>query len=176
MRTAKRITSILLAAVIALSFSVFGFAEETATPGDAPATQTDAPEVPEIEMLETSAVDGKLIAYKGVESYFVIYPQPEESEPRFDVRNTVITLSEEGIVEARPEKNEEYRFGNIVVKGLKLGKTVVTVTDPGSGKSCSVEVTVLPSIIYRIQNFHIFIQYVPFLIFAWIVRHLPVKN
>jgi len=158
MTKTKRILSVILAALMAFSFAAVAFAADE--------------DVPPLEALDTSAVNGKMVAYIGVETYFVIYPQPEEAEPRFDVRSAVITCSKEGIVKAEAYKNEEYRFGSVNITGLKLGSTVVTVTDPDSGVSCSVKVTVLPSIIYRIQNFKIFLDYVPFYIFYWIMRLL----
>ena len=166
MKTSKRIICLLLSLIMAFSVSAVAFAEE-ASPENPP--ETSSQEVPELKSLDTSAVDGKMYAYVGEKSYFVIYPEPLEAETRFDVRNTVITCSEEGIVEAKPEKIEEYRFGNINVVGVKLGKTTVTVTEPESGVSCSVEVTVLPGFIYKLINLHNFLPLLPYLIFMRIV-------
>ncbi|MCR4615823.1 MAG: hypothetical protein K5756_06720 [Clostridiales bacterium] len=163
MKKINKIISVVLAALMMLSLTCTVFAEE---------------EIPPIESLDTSAVNGKLTAYKGVETYFVIYPQPEEAEPRFDVRNAVITCSKEGIVKAEAYKNEEYRFGAVNITGLKLGSTVVTVTDPDSGISCSIKVTVFPGVFYRIKNIASFIDYIPYYVFFWILKVLgkyPVK-
>ena len=152
MKAINRILITVLSLVIVLT-PVFAFAEETPKEN-----------LPPIESLDTSAIDGKLIAYKGFETYFVVYPYPEEAEPRFDIRNAQITVDDESIIIAEPEKEEQNRFGSVNITGLKLGKTTVTVIDPESGKSCSVEVTVLPGIIYRVQNFFMFIDYIPFFI------------
>ena len=171
MKFKNKTISILLALMMMLSLCASGYAGEAATPADATPADASAAEkeIPPITFLDTSAIDGKITAYRGIETYFVIYPQPEEAEPRFDVRNTVITFSEEGIVEAHPEKVEQYRFGSINITGIKLGKTVVTVTDPGSGLSCSVEVTVIPPLGYYIRNFFSFLEYLPYLLFMRIV-------
>ena len=113
---------------------------------DSPASEST-----KLVSLDTSAVDGKLKAYIGIETYFVVYPEPLEAEDNFDVRNTIITYSKDGIIEAVADKNEEYRFGSINVTGLKLGKT-----------------TVYPSFGYRLLNFISSAEYIPFLIFMWI--------
>lgn len=174
MKTIRLFLSITLSLLAVFSCAAAGYAADTATPAEA-ATSSDAAEsgaeIPQIEYLETSAIDGRMSVYKGIEDFFVIYPTPEEAEPRFDIMKTVISLSEEGIVEASPEKIENYRFGNIRLKGLKYGKTTVTVTDPGSGLSCSVEVTVIPAIGYYIRNFFSALEYLPFFIFMWIAGH-----
>ena len=174
MKKIKTAAGILLSLLIILSCFAPGYAADTASPTDA-ATPSDSAgneeEMPQIEYLDTSADNGKMYIYKGVEDYFVIYPSPEKAEPRFDIMKTVITVSEEGIVEAMPEKVPEYRFGNIRLKGLKYGKTTVTVTDPGSGLRCSVEVTVIPAIGYYIRNFFSALEYLPFFIFMWIAGH-----
>lgn len=161
MRNFKRTLSLLLAVLLALSACVFAAAEET------PAQLTG---------LDTSAVDGKLTAYLGVETYFVVYPEPLEAEAQFDVRNAVITCSEEGIVEVRPEKVEEYRFGSVEILGVKLGTTVVTVTDPASGVSCAVTVRVVPAFGYRLQTFFSFLEYLPFFIYMRILQLFGIRG
>ncbi len=162
MKTAKRILCVLLALLLLLPLASTAYAEDDLS-------ENPVEEIPELKSLDTSAIDGKMFAYIGEETYFVVYPEPTEAESRFDVRNAVITCSEEGVVEAKPEKVEEYRFGNVTLTGLKLGKTVVTVTEPESGVSCSVEVTVLPGIIYKLINLHNFLPLVPYLLFMAIV-------
>ncbi|GEM_PF-6115428 len=157
----KKLLCVIMAALMILPLAVPCFA-------------AGAGEIPPLESLDTSAVNGKMTAYPGIETYFVIYPQPEEAEPRFDVRNAVITCSKQGIVKAEAYKNEEYRFGSVNITGLKLGSTVVTVTDPASGVSCSVKVTVRPSIIYRLKNLRISMDYVPFYLFFWILKVLGI--
>ncbi|MBR4727042.1 MAG: hypothetical protein IK080_04045 [Clostridia bacterium] len=148
MQQLKRISCVLLAILLLL-----------------PLSAAAAEDVPPLESLDTSAVDGKLTAYLGVPTYFVVYPEPLEAESRFDVRNAVITCSEEGIVEAVPEKVEAYRFGSVNITGLKLGSTVVTVTEPESGVSCAVKVTVVPAFGYRLRRFVDFLNYLPYFIF-----------
>lgn len=149
MKTMKRFACAALAVLLLLSLMTAAFAEE----------------VPALTALDTSAIDGKLTAYLGVPTYFVVYPEPLEAESRFDVRSAVITCSEEGVVEAVPEKVEEYRFGNVNITGLKLGSTVVTVTEPESGVSCAVRVTVVPAFGYRLRTFLNFLNYLPYFIF-----------
>ena len=162
MKTLKKTLCILLAFVMIFPLASIAYSDEELS-------ENPVDEVPSLEGLDTSAIDGKMFAYIGEETYFVVYPEPTEAESRFDVRNAVITCSEEGIVDAKPEKVEEYRFGNVTLTGLKLGKTVVTVTEPESGVSCSVEVTVLPGIIYKLINLHNFLPLVPYLLFMAIV-------
>ena len=144
MKTLSKIISVIMAAVLVFGFSSMAFAEGESEP--------------ELKNLDTSAINGRLYAYKGVETYFVVYPEPEDAEYLFDVRDAEITVSKEGIIECHPEKVEEYRYGSVVLTGIKLGSTEVTVTDPGSGISCTVKVIVLPSIIYKIRNFYMFID------------------
>lgn len=158
MKTFKKILCVILALITALSFSVFAFAEET-----------PAEEIPALEGLDTSAIDGKETAYVGVETYVVIYPMPDEAYDRFDFDKIEVVCSEEGIIETRTEKGEN-RYGSVLIKGIKTGKTTLTVTDTESGLSCSVEVTVRPAFFYKLQNFFINIQYVPFYIFVAILK------
>lgn len=157
----KKVLCLLIAVVVILNAFTVSFAADNETGNG----QTAA-----LESLDTSAIDGKLTAYIGVETYFVVYPEPLEAEDKFDVRNAVITCSKEGIVEAVADKNEEYRFGSVNITGLKLGKTTVTVTDPDSGVSCSVDVTVFPSIGYKLLSFLSFTEYIPYFLFMWIVN------
>ena len=168
----KKALCILLSFLMLFSFSAVSSAAGEPAEGESAAEEN----IPELKSLDTSAIDGKMYAYKGIESYFVIYPEPLEAESRFDVRNAKIECSEEGIVEVKPEKIEEYRFGSVLVTGLKLGKTTVTVTDPASGVSCSVEVTVLPAFPYKLQNFVMYLDYVPFYLFMWLVSLFAKKN
>lgn len=166
MKKFKKLICILLSLIMITSLAGVAFADDDSPENP---SETSSEEIPALKSLDTSAIDGKIYAYVGEETYFVIYPEPLEAESRFDVRNAVITCSEEGIVEARPEKVEEYRFGNVTLVGIKLGKTVVTVTEPESGVSCSVEVTVLPGIIYKLINLHNFLPLVPYLLFMAII-------
>ena len=156
MKIIKKVLCIIFTLLMILP-AVSVFADDE--PADGPTTQ-----IAEIDYLDTSAIDGKLIAYKGIETYFVIYPFPEESESKFDIYKAIITVEDDSIVKAVPDKEEQYRFGSVKITGLKLGKTTVTVTEPESGKNCSVEVSVLPGILYRIQNFFMFIEYIPYFI------------
>ena len=152
---------------------IFVFAMLTAVCTAAYAEGEDpAEDIPALKSLDTSAVDGKLTAYVGVETYFVVYPEPLEAESRFDIRNAEIVCSEEGIVSVKPEKEEQNRFGSVIVTGIKLGKTAVTVTDPESGASCTVEVTVRPAFGYKLLNFFTFLDYVPFFVFMWLAGRL----
>ena len=101
----KKAVCILLSIIMLFSFSVVSFAAGEPAEGESASEEN----IPELKSLDTSAIDGKMYAYKGIESYFVIYPEPLEAESRFDVRNAKIECSEEGIVEVKPEKIEEYR-------------------------------------------------------------------
>lgn len=144
----KKILSVLLALVMLLSLATIAFAED----------------LPPLQSLDTSTIDGKHYAYVGVENYVVIYPAPEEAEARFDVRNAVITTSDDSVISVRPEKEEDFRFGSVMITGKKLGKATVTVTEPESGVSVSFKVVVLPGIIIRLQNFINSLQYIPYFI------------
>ena len=150
----KKLLSLLLVLATLLLFCVPVFAEAT----------------PQLEALDTSAINGKHYAYTGVENYVVIYPMPEEAEDRFDVRSAVITVGDERIVSVRPEKVVEYRFGSVLITGKRLGQTTVAVTDPESGVSCSFTVVVLPGFLLRVQNFFDSLQYVPFFIGMALLR------
>ena len=92
MKKIKTAAGILLSLLIILSCFAPGYAADTASPTDA-ATPSDSAgneeEMPQIEYLDTSADNGKMYIYKGVEDYFVIYPSPEKAEPRFDIMKTV---------------------------------------------------------------------------------------
>ena len=77
MKIFKKILCIIFAVLMMLPV-ITAFADNE--PADDPPVQSA-----EIDYLETSAVDGKLIAYKGIETYFVVYPFPEESESKFDI-------------------------------------------------------------------------------------------
>ncbi len=164
MKIFKKILCIIFAVLMMLPV-ITAFADNE--PADDPPVQSA-----EIDYLETSAVDGKLIAYKGIETYFVVYPFPEESESRFDIYKAQITCSDESVLEVKPNKGEQARFGSVLITGKKLGKAKVTVTEPESGKSCEVEVTVIPSIGYHVKNFFMSLDYLPFFLFMRIVSFL----
>ena len=155
MKKRTKASALFLALAMLFSCCVTVFAED----------EPPAAELPPLESLDTSAVNGRLIAYRGVETYFVVYPEPEEAEGRFDVRNAEITCSKEGIVTAEPDKVEEYRFGSVKIMGLKYGSVTVTVTEPESGISCSVKVIVVPAIGYYLRNFGNFLNYLPYFLF-----------
>ncbi len=164
MKIFKKILCIIFAVLMMLPV-ITAFADNE--PADDPPVQSA-----EIDYLETSAVDGKLIAYKGIETYFVVYPFPEESESRFDIYKAQITCSDGSVLEVKPNKGEQARFGSVLITGKKLGKAKVTVTEPESGKSCEVEVTVIPSIGYHVKNFFMSLDYLPFFLFMRIVSFL----
>ena len=164
MKHFKKIICLALALLMVIP-AVTAFADEE--PADEPAAQ-----VPEIDYLDTSAIDGKLIAYKGIEAYFVVYPFPVESESRFDIYKAEITCSDDSVIEVKPDRGEQARFGSVLITGKKLGSATVTVTEPESGKTCEVEVIVIPSIGYYIRNFFMNLEYVPFFVFMRIVSIL----
>ena len=165
MKAFKKITALLLALLISAGFACTAFAQDD-LPEDGTAEAEDAPA---LEGLDTSAIDGKMFAYLGIETYFVVYPEPDEALPNFDITKAEVTCSEEGIVKAEIDKVEEYRYGSINITGLKLGRTTVTVTDPESGISCNVQVTALPSFGYRLINFIRSLDYLPYFLFMRIV-------
>ena len=144
----KKTVSLFLAALLLLALAMPAFAESDV----------------KLEALDTSALDYGAITYVGTEEYVVIYPIPDEALDQFDVRNAVITVDNGSIVSARPEKEEEYRYGSVIIKGKKTGSTKVTVTDHATGVSCSFKVIVLPKFIRTIQDLYISIQYLPYLI------------
>ncbi|MBR3621717.1 MAG: hypothetical protein IKN56_09440 [Clostridia bacterium] len=165
MKNLKRILSLILAAITALGIFCIAYADDE--PAVDPSTEAAA-----IDYLDTSAVDGKIYAYKGIETYFVVYPFPEESESRFDIYKAQITCSDDSVIDCKPNKGEQARFGSVLIKGKKLGKANITVTEPESGKTCEVEVIVIPSLGYHIKNFFMSLEYVPFFLFMRIAALL----
>lgn len=165
MKTIKRVLSIVLALITVFGVFCTAFAQDEQS-GD----QTEP--AAEIDYLDSSAVDGKLYAYKGIEANLYIYPFPEEAESKFDIYKAQITCSDDSVLDYKPDKGEQARFGNVSITGKKLGSATITVTEPESGKSCSAQVTVLPAIGYHIRSFFINLEYVPFMIFMQIAAIL----
>lgn len=150
----KRIICIVLAIITALCLSTAVFA---------------ASDGAKLEDLDNSSINGKVTTYVGVTESVVFYPVPLEAEDQFDIRNAEIIVEDDSIVSVKAQKVEEYRFGSIEITGLKRGTTKVTVKD-ASGISSTLKVTVRPKIIYDIQNFRNFLEYLPFYIFMAIMR------
>ena len=144
----KKLFSLFLSLLLLLTLSSVAFAQE----------------VPPLASLDNSTISSKHYAFTGIENYVVIYPEPEEAEERFDIRNAVIICGDDSVISVRPEKVEEYRFGSVLITGKKLGTTTVTVKDPKSGVSCSFKVVVLPGFLLRLSNFFNRLQYLPYFI------------
>ncbi|MBQ7596743.1 MAG: hypothetical protein IJU45_08780 [Clostridia bacterium] len=149
----KKLISVVLAAVTAFSLALSVFAASDV----------------KLTGIDSSAINGKVTTYVGVTETVVFYPEPLEAEENFDIRNCEITVSDESVISVKAVKVEEYRFGSAEVTGLKKGKTEITVKDP-SGITCKIKVTVKSKIIYDVQNFRIFLDYLPFYIFMAILR------
>ena len=131
----KKVLSVLLAFSMILSLCVFAHADDTA----------------KLDALKTSAENNIVFTSVGAEKRLVIFPFPEEAKESFDIQSVSITYSVDGIVEAKPYKSANQ--DQLIIKGLKQGYTVVTVTDP-SGVSCSCKVIVLSNLLTILRQIY----------------------
>ena len=142
MKTVKTTVSVLLAVLLLLTLAPTAFAAGKA----------------KIDSLDTSAIDNAMWMIAGGEDELYIYPRPDDAKDRFDIFKAVITSSNENVLGVRPGKRDTYEYGYVILTGKRAGSAVVTVTDPGSGASCSVKVTVLPQFLQSVMRLLVRLQ------------------
>ncbi len=138
----KRIITLLLAALMLLSLCIPAFA----------ANDT------KVTALENSTIDGSTWMIEGKEDELYIYPRPVEAKDQFDIFTATITSSNDSVVGVRPGKRDTYEYGYVILSAKRVGSATVTVTDPASGASCSVKVTVLPKFLDSIHTLLVNLQ------------------
>lgn len=138
----KKTISLFLALLMLLPLGATAFAA------------TDA----KIETLDHSAIGSSMWMVAGSEDELYIYPKPDEAKDRFDIYSAVITSSNEGVLGVRPGKRDTYEYGYVILTGKKTGSAAVTVTDPGSGASCTVKVYVLPQFLQSVMSLLVSLQ------------------
>ena len=138
----KRTLTILLAALMLLTLCIPAFA----------ANDT------KITALENSTIDGSTWMIEGKEDELYIYPRPVEAKDQFDIFTAKITSSDDSVVDVRPGKRDTYEYGYVILSAKRVGSATVTVTDPGTGASCSVRVTVLPKFLDSIHSLLVKLQ------------------
>ncbi len=111
-----------------------------------------------ITALDNSTIDGSMWMIAGGEDELYIYPKPDDAKDRFDIFRAAITSSNESVVDVRPGKCDTYDYGYVILTGRKTGSATVTVTDPSSGASCSVKVTVLPQFLQSVMSLLVTMQ------------------
>ena len=111
-----------------------------------------------IETLDNSAIDNTMWMIAGGEDELYIYPRPDDAKDRFDIFTAEITSSDESVLGVGPGKRDTYEYGYVILTGRRAGSAVVTVTDPGSGASCSVKVTVLPQYLQSVMSLLVTLQ------------------
>ena len=111
-----------------------------------------------IETLDNSAIDNTMWMIAGGEDELYIYPRPDDAKDRFDIFTAEITSSDESVLGVSPGKRDTYEYGYVILTGKRAGSAVVTVTDPGSGASCSVKVTVLPQYLQSVMSLLVALQ------------------
>ena len=138
----KKTLTILLAVLMLLSLCIPAFA----------ANDT------KITALENSTIDGSTWMIEGKEVELYIYPRPVEAKDQFDIFAATITRSNDSVVAVRPGKRDTYEYGYVILTAKRVGSATVTVTDPASGASCSVKVTVLPKFLDSIHSMLVGLQ------------------
>lgn len=111
-----------------------------------------------IETLDNSAIGDSMWMIAGGEDELYIYPRPDNAKDQFDIYAATITSSNESVLGVRPGKRDTYEYGYVILTGKKTGSATVTVTDPGTGASCSVKVTVLPQFLQSVMSFLVTMQ------------------
>ena len=111
-----------------------------------------------IETLDNSAIGDSMWMIAGGEDELYIYPRPDNAKDQFDIYAATITSNNESVLGVRPGKRDTYEYGYVILTGKKTGSATVTVTDPGSGASCSVKVTVLPQFLQSVMSFLVTMQ------------------
>lgn len=111
-----------------------------------------------IETLDNSAIDNSMWMVAGGEDELYIYPRPDDAKDLFDIFTAQISSSDESVLGVRPGQRDTYEYCYVILTGKRAGKAVVTVTDPGSGASCSVKVTVLPEYLQSVMSLLVALQ------------------
>ena len=142
MKTSKKLISLFLSVLMLLTFGSTAFSANEA----------------KIEALDDSTIDGSMWMIAGGEDELYIYPKPDDAKDSFDIFAAVITSSDESVVGVRPGKRDTYDYGYVILTGKRTGSAVVTVTDPGSGATCSVKVTVLPQFLQSVMSLLVTMQ------------------
>ena len=112
----------------------------------------------QIERLDNSAIDDVMWMIAGGEDELYIYPRPDDVKDCFDIFTAEISSSDESVLGVAPGKRDTYEYGYVILTGKRAGSAVVTVTDPGSGVSCSVKVTVLPEFLQSLMSLLVALQ------------------
>ena len=141
MKTVKRLLAVFLS-ILLLTFGSAALAANEA----------------KIESLDNSAIDNTMWMIAGGEDELYIYPRPDDAKDQFDIFTAVITSSDESVLGVRPGKRDTYEYGFVILTGKRTGSAVVTVTDPGSGATCSARVTVLPESLQTVMSLLVALQ------------------
>ena len=142
MKTVKKLLAVLLSVLMLLTLGATALAgNET-----------------KIETLDNSTIDGSMWMIAGGEDELYIYPRPDDAKDQFDIFTAVITSSDESVLGVRPGKRDTYEYGFVILTGKRTGSAVVTVTDPGSGATCSARVTVLPESLQTVMSLLVALQ------------------
>lgn len=142
MKTVKKLSAVLLSVLLLLMIG----------PAASAANGT------KIETLDNSAIDNTMWMIAGGEDELYIYPRPDDAKDRFDIFTAEISSSDESVLGVSPGKRDTYEYGYVILTGRRAGSAVVTVTDPGSGASCSVRVTVLPEYLQSVMSLLVTLQ------------------
>ena len=142
MKSVIKLLSVLLSVLMLLTLGSVAFAANEAC----------------IETLDNSAIDGSMWMIAGGEDELYIYPRPDDAKDRFDIFTAEITSSNESVLGVCPGKRDTYEYGYVILTGKSTGSAVVTVTDPGSGATCSVKVTVLPQYLQNVMSLLVTMQ------------------
>ncbi len=142
MKTFKKALAVLLSVLLLMSIGSTALA----------ANET------KIETLDNSAIDNTMWMIAGGEDELYIYPRPDDAKDQFDIFTAEISSSDESVLGVRPGKRDTYEYGYVILTGIRAGSAVVTVTDPGSGASCSVKVTVLPQYLQGVMSLLVALQ------------------
>ena len=157
----KRTLCLILAALLLFSLTTAAFAQRiemldnSAIKGSSRimSGEMDEPRIYSINALDNSAIGGSTRILAGTTDELYIYPSPREANDHFDIYKAVITSSNEKVLGVAPGKRDTYEYGYVILTGKKTGVSTVTVTDPGSGASCSVKVYVLPQFMNTFMTF-----------------------
>ena len=142
MKTVRKLLSVLLSDLLLLTICSMALA----------ANET------KIEALNNSAIDNSMWMIAGGEDELYIYPRPDDAKDRFDIFTAEIISSDESVLGVRPGKRDTYEYGYVILTGKCTGSAVVTVTDPGSGATCSVKVTVMPEYLQSVMSLLVTLQ------------------
>ena len=142
MKTVKKVLAVLLSVLLLMTIGSTALA----------ANET------KIEKLDNSAIDNSMWMVAGGEDELYIYPRPDDAKDQFDIYTAEISSSDESVLGVSAGKRDTYEYGYVILTGKSAGSAVVTVTDPGSGASCSVKVTVLPQYLQSVMSLLVALQ------------------